>query len=82
MNNINNKKNIVNIDNFDNWKNKINGYVYEEINITLDDLPDQNYRIWYDSNKLSPKNLAIIILGDYYKQFIEELNYYFHNSNN
>ena len=82
MNNINNNKDIVNIPNFENWKKQINDYVYEEIKIKLDDLPDQNYRILYEKNILSPKNLSFIILGNYYNQFIEELEHYLNKSDN
>ena len=67
-------------DSFNSWKNKLNEIVYSHIKVNLDDLPDQNYRIWFDMDVLNPKELSFIIIGDFLKQSIEEYEYYLYNS--
>ena len=38
---------------FVDWKDSINELVRKEINLNIDDLPDQPYRFLYDSKLLS-----------------------------
>ena len=52
---------------FDQWKERINEYVKSEIKLDVDELPDMPYRIWYDNNNLTPKEVSYIIIGDFYR---------------
>ena len=52
---------------FDDWKNEINQIVQTKIGCNLDELPDMPYRLWYDNNNLTPKEVSFIIIGDFYK---------------
>jgi hypothetical protein len=54
---------------FNNWKKEINSLVLSEIQVNLEELPDLNYRDWYDNNNLTTKQISIIVLGEYYKDF-------------
>ena len=42
------------------WKSRIEKHVQTQLNldITLDDLPDECYRIWFDETHLTPKEIA------------------------
>lgn len=62
-------------DNFTNWKKNLNKLVFSKIQYNLDDLPDQTYRIWHETNLLTIEQLSFIIIGDYYKVLFEELRY-------
>lgn len=52
---------------FEEWKEQINTFVKSEINLDVDELPDMPYRLWYDNNNLTPKEVSFIIIGDFYK---------------
>lgn len=64
---------------FINWKKSINEIVKREIDNNLEDLPDLDYRMWYDNDNLEPNHIAYIVIGEYYKdmdkslQFMKEL---------
>lgn len=60
---------------FDDWKNEINTIVKKEVGYNLDELPDMQYRIWFDNNNLTSKQVSFIIIGEYYKEYEENLNY-------
>lgn len=62
-------------DNFTNWKKNLNKLVFSKIQHNLDDLPDQTYRIWHETNLLTIEQLSFIIIGDYYKVLFEELKF-------
>ncbi len=49
------------------WKKRIDNYVFERINHHLDDLPDLSYRQWFDDGYLKPRQVAAIVLGEYYQ---------------
>lgn len=61
--------------NFTNWKSTINEIVKKEIDNNLDDLPDLDYRLWYDNDNLTPKQVAIIVIGEYYKDMDNSLQF-------
>jgi hypothetical protein len=56
------------------WKNKIEDIVKIYTKCSLDDLPDQQYRIWFDSKKVQPSDAAMVILEDF-NNLQELLNY-------
>ena len=62
-------------DNFNNLKKNLNKLVFSKIQHNLDDLPDQTYRIWHETNLLTIEQLSFIIIGDYYKVLFEELKF-------
>ena len=45
---------------FQIWKNRIEEHVQTQLNmdITLDDLPDECYRMWFDETHFTPKEIA------------------------
>ena len=47
---------------FEDWKKNVNDIIFDAINLTLDDLPDEDYYIFWDSN-YSSKNVADILLN-------------------
>jgi hypothetical protein len=47
------------------WMSTVSSIVFSQINIDLDDLPDENYRINFDE-EMSPEDMASIVLGRYY----------------
>lgn len=49
------------------WKGRIEQHVLKEINYLLDDLPDQPYRYWFEQGYLTPKQVSIIIIANYYQ---------------
>lgn len=49
---------------FEDWKKNVNDIIFDAINLTLDDLPDEDYYIFWDSN-YSSKNVADILLNMY-----------------
>lgn len=61
--------------NFTNWKRAINEIVKKEIDNNLDDLPDLDYRLWYDNDNLTPKQVAFIVIGEYYKDMDNSLQF-------
>jgi hypothetical protein len=64
---------------FVDWKNSINELVRKEINLNIDDLPDQPYRFLYDSKLLSIKAISYIILGDFFKNTINDIEFILSN---
>ena len=65
---------------YEKWIQKINQIVYEKINYTLDDLPDNLYAINYGKG-LSPDEMAKIVISDFNKSmdnfnelFMDEIN--------
>tara|TARA_Y100000389_G_C17342094_1_gene453921 strand:+ start:207 stop:428 length:222 start_codon:yes stop_codon:yes gene_type:complete len=64
---------------FIDWKKNINDLVRKEINLNIDDLPDQPYRFLYNSQLLSTKAISFIILGNFFKNSIDDI--YFINEN-
>jgi|TARA_Y100000389_G_C17442492_1_gene509476 hypothetical protein len=64
---------------FIDWKNSINELVRKEINLNIDDLPDQQYRFLYDSKLLSIKAISYIILGDFFKNTINDIEFILDN---
>ena len=60
---------------FDDWKNEINTIVKTEVAHNLDELPDMQYRIWFDNQNLTSKQVSFIIIGEYYKEFELNVNY-------
>ena len=64
---------------FVDWKNSINELVRKEINLNIDDLPDQPYRFLYDSKLLSIKAISYIILGDFFKDTINDIEFILEN---
>ncbi len=51
------------------WKQRIDSYVFERIGHHLDDLPDLSYRQWFDDGYLKPRQVAAIVLGEYYQLY-------------
>ena len=43
------------------WKQIVADIVYDELQVELDDLPDEDYRMCYDEH-MSPMNMAQIII--------------------
>ena len=62
---------------FLNWKQRIDKYVYDTIGHHLEDLPDLQYRRWFDEGYLKPKQVSHIVLGEYYQ--IYNLNQLYFN---
>ena len=60
---------------FNEWKDKINSLVKNKINIDIEELPDMTYRDWYENNNLTPENISIIILGEYYKNIDKQAEF-------
>ena len=52
---------------FQIWKNRIEQHVqyYLDMNITLDELPDENYRIWFNETNFTPKQVGFYIADRY-----------------
>ena len=52
---------------FQIWKNRIEKHVQNELdlNLTLDDLPDECYRMWFDETHFTPKEIASHITHSY-----------------
>lgn len=46
---------------FEDWKKKVNELIFNAINLTLDDLPDEDYYIFWDC-KYNPEDVAKILL--------------------
>ena len=42
---------------FEDWKKKVNELIFNAINLTLDDLPDEDYYIFWDC-KYNPEDVA------------------------
>jgi hypothetical protein len=42
------------------WKGRVEKHVQTilNMNISLDDLPDEDYRVWFDQTNTSPKDVA------------------------
>jgi hypothetical protein len=57
------------------WKNEIEDIVKIYTKCSLDDLPDKQYRIWFDSKKVDPNDAAMVILDDF-NNLQEYLNYH------
>ena len=51
------------------WKQRIDNYVFDKIGLHLDDLPDQCYRQWFDDGYLRPREVASIVLGEFYQVY-------------
>ena len=53
---------------FDIWKKRIEQHVQNQLGseITLDDLPDECYRIWFDETHFTPKHVANHIVNNYF----------------
>ena len=53
---------------FQIWKNRIEQHVQTLLNnnITLDDLPDECYRMWFDETHFTPKDIAERITNRYF----------------
>jgi len=51
------------------WKQRIDKYVYDIIGYHLDDLPDLQYRQWFDDGYLKPMQVAYIVLGEFYQVY-------------
>lgn len=51
---------------FEEWKLRIERIVSREFEMTiyLDELPDQPYRIWYDTKIYTPEDVAGLIIDD------------------
>jgi len=49
---------------FMDWMNKVYEIVYNKLEISLDDLPDENYRISFENN-MTPPNMANIVIHRY-----------------
>ena len=64
---------------FVDWKDSINELVRKEINLNIDDLPDQPYRFLYDSKLLSIKAISYIILCDFFKNTINDIEFILDN---
>tara|TARA_Y100000389_G_scaffold176938_1_gene188814 strand:+ start:1264 stop:1494 length:231 start_codon:yes stop_codon:yes gene_type:complete len=60
---------------FDDWKNEINQIVQTKIGCNLDELPDMQYRIWFDNQNLTSTQVSFIIIGEYYKEFELNVNF-------
>ena len=59
------KNNKTNLDiDFLNWMTEIENYVYSQINLNLDDLPDELYRINFDKGT-TPKEMAKIVVDNF-----------------
>ena len=54
---------------FSVWKQRIDNYVYNSIGHHLDDLPDLQYREWFENGFLKPKDVSHIVLGHYYEMY-------------
>jgi len=52
---------------FQIFKNRIEKHVQTQLNnnITLDELPDECYRIWFDETRFTPKEIAEYISTNY-----------------
>lgn len=52
---------------FQIWKNRIEQHVQTQLTseITLDDLPDECYRIWFDETHFTPKDVAGYIVMNF-----------------
>jgi len=50
---------------FQIWKERINNHVIKHIDLTVDDLPDQPYRIYFEETDMTPLELAGIIIHNY-----------------
>lgn len=61
--------------NFINWKNIINEIVKKVIDNNLDDLPDLDYMMWYENDNLTPNQIAYIVIGEYYKDMDNSLQF-------
>lgn len=44
------------------WKQRIDNFIFDELYLHLDDLPDEPYRIWFEETDLTPKEAAEIII--------------------
>ena len=60
---------------FEEWKEQINTFVKSEIKLDVDELPDMPYRVWYDNDNLTPKEVSYIIIGDFYKNADIEVSF-------
>lgn len=49
---------------FYSWKNKINKIVYKQIRYTLDELPDELYRTYFDE-RVSAEYMANIVINHF-----------------
>ena len=56
MNNIKDNK-------FNKWLDLVNKHIYSKLKITLEDLPDNTFRIDFDDG-LSPKEMAAKVVKD------------------
>ena len=52
---------------FNIWKSRIETHVQNnlKLKITLDDLPDECYRVWFDETHFTPKQVADHISHNY-----------------
>ena len=64
---MNNKTNL-DID-FLNWMTEVENYVYTQINLSLDDLPDELYRINFDQGT-TPKEMAEVVLDNFNHTYV------------
>lgn len=60
---------------FLNWKEKIDKYVYDTIEFHLEDLPDLQYRKWFDEGYLKPEQVSHIVLAEYYQNYYQNQLY-------
>ena len=49
------------------WKTRIEHHVQDQLDfcITLDDLPDECYRMWFDETHFTPKEIAERIVTNF-----------------
>ena len=48
------------------WKQRIDNHVFKHIHIHLDDLPDEQYRSYFESSSLTPKQISSKIIESFY----------------
>ena len=53
---------------FQIWKSRIQHHVQTQLqlNITLDELPDEMYRLWFDETSMTPTDVANVIVHRYF----------------
>ena len=64
---MNNRTNL-DID-FLNWMTEVENYVYSQINLSLDDLPDELYRINFDQGT-TPEEMAKVVLDNFNHTYV------------
>ena len=46
---------------FEEWMREVNAIVFEKVGLTLDDLPDQSYRDWFDAGLIPYEAFSEIV---------------------